>query len=225
MEEACTNFRAYLHSSGVSEALSMALLSLYKLSKKPTNPIEYIRQNLPPEQAETIAGLTNQLEDLKKDIEKLKKMLPKEMLPVKAEEAASQMGAESTFDGTETVFSDVTSTIAETVFSDATTTVADTVITEATAVTDAVPETIVDKVTESVISEAKTGAADRVSISSKANIAAAEKSSISSKTNMGGPETASISSKMKVRGAETASISSKTKVRGTDRASISSKAK
>lgn len=222
MEEACTNFRAYLHSSGVSEALSMALLSLYKLSKKPTNPIEYIRQNLPPVQAETIASLTNNLEDLKKDIQKLKKMLPKDMLPVNAEEAASQIGAETTIDGTETVFSDVTSTIAETVISEATTTVADTVISEATTEADtifsettagtaAVPETIVDKVTKSLISEAKTGASKSPSISSKTKTSAAETASISSKIKTGRAETVSMSSKTKIGPADGASISSKAK--------------
>lgn len=168
MEEACTNFRAYLHSSGVSDALSAALLSLYKTSKKPANPIEYIRQNLPPEQAETIAGLTHRLEDLKKDIEKLKKMLPKEVLPDPKGEDEEETGFESTFAGTETVFSDATSTVVDTVISEAaTTTIAETVTSEATtAVTETViSETIIEPGT--IMSDATIEAADTASIRSK----------------------------------------------------------
>lgn len=81
MEEACQNFRTYLHSSGVAEALSSTLLNLYRLNKKPTNPIEFIRQNLPPPLPDTIASLTAELDSLNKDIEKLRKMLPKDLRP------------------------------------------------------------------------------------------------------------------------------------------------
>lgn len=199
MEEACTNFRAYLHSSGVSEALSVALLSLYKLSKKPANPIEYIRQNLPPEQGETIDGLTRRLEDLKKDIEKLKKMLPKEVLPEPKQDvdgSVSKMDIESTFDGTETVFSDAATTIAETVLSEATTNVAETVISEATTnVAETViseanvePDTImsdatsvVETVADTLISDTTTKVAGTASISSEATKLEAQPSDTQSK--------------------------------------------
>lgn len=176
MEEACTNFRAYLHSSGVSEALSIALLSLYKLNKRPTNSIEYIRQNLPPEQAETIAGLTNQLEELKKDIEKLKKMLPKDVLPEPKEEVEgtmSEMGVESTWDGTETVFSDATTTVAETVISDATTTVAETVISDAittvagTVISDATTTVAGTEVSNTPTTVSETVISDTISVEEK----------------------------------------------------------
>lgn len=174
MEEACTNFRAYLQSSGVSEALSVALMSLYKLSKRPTNSIEYIRQNLPPEQDETIEKLTHRLHDLKKDIEKLKKMLPKEVLPVPKEDvdgSVAKTDIESNFDGTETVFSDAATTIAETVMSEATTNIAKTVQSEATVQPDTMMSdatSVVETVADTIISEATTKVAKTASISSKA---------------------------------------------------------
>lgn len=77
MEEACNNFRSYLNSSGCGEAISTSLSNLYKLEKKPANPIEFIRRNLPPSQKETVADLTAELADLNNDIEKLRSMLPK----------------------------------------------------------------------------------------------------------------------------------------------------
>lgn len=80
VEEACNNFRTYLHSSGVAEALSSALLSLYHAYPQPENPIEFIRQHLPPEQVETIATLKTQLTELRNDYEKLQNMLPKEVV-------------------------------------------------------------------------------------------------------------------------------------------------
>lgn len=78
MEEACNQFRSYLHSSGVADALAASLTSLYQLKKKPENPVEFIRQNLPPTQEETISGLTNELAELTNDIDKLREMLPKD---------------------------------------------------------------------------------------------------------------------------------------------------
>lgn len=102
MEEACQNFRTYLHSSGVAEALSSTLLSLYRLNKKPTNPVEYLRQNLPPPIPETIAGLQAELDDLNKDIEKLTKMLPRELRP----DRKDLDGAESVM--TESGWTDIT---------------------------------------------------------------------------------------------------------------------
>lgn len=184
MEEACTNFRAYLHSSGVAEALSMALLSLYKLNKKPANPIEFIRQHLPPEQAETIAGLTSQLEDLKKDIEKLRKMLPKDVVP----EIIQGTDGTMSLDGTETFFSDITSTVAETVVSGTITEVGtESVYSEATAATGTVTETVVSKAT--------TSAPDTASISSKTKIKASDTISIGSKATTKAPDTVSTSSK------------------------------
>ena len=190
MEEACTNFRSYLHSSGVSEALSVALLSLYKLSKKPANPIEYIRQNLPPEQGETTDGLTRRLEDLKKDIEKLKKMLPKEVLPVPKDEvddSVSKMDIESTFDGTETVFSDAATTIAETVLSEANTNVAETVISEATVEPDGIisdATSVVETIADTIITETTTEVAETASISSKATKVETQSSDTQPKENM-----------------------------------------
>lgn len=80
VEEACNNFRTYLHSSGVAEALSSALLGLYHANPQPENPIEFIRQHLPPEQVETIATLKSQLTELRNDYEKLQNMLPKEVV-------------------------------------------------------------------------------------------------------------------------------------------------
>lgn len=77
MEEFCNNSRSYLNTSGVGEAVSTSLSNLYKLEKKPANPIEFIRRNLPPTQKETVAELTAELADLNNDIEKLRSMLPK----------------------------------------------------------------------------------------------------------------------------------------------------
>lgn len=93
MDEACDNFRTYLASSGTSEALIVALTNLYRMGKRPNNPIEFIRQNLPPVHEETIASLTAELQALRKDCENLRKMLPKEELP--AENAEPKMESKS----------------------------------------------------------------------------------------------------------------------------------
>lgn len=79
--EACEKFKTYLYSSGVSDAILVPLISLCQMRRKPENPIEYIRQNLPPPEDFTVASLTNQLNGLRKDIENFRKMLPKETIP------------------------------------------------------------------------------------------------------------------------------------------------
>lgn len=81
MDEACDSFRDFIRSKGISDALASALESLHRLRRKPKNPIEFIRQNLPPVQEDTIADLTNELEALKKDIQNIRKRLPEKKIP------------------------------------------------------------------------------------------------------------------------------------------------
>lgn len=77
MDEKCDEFKSYLHSSGAMKALKEALASVYRLESWPANPIDFICQNLPCEQNETIAGLTNELEELRKIVEYLRSTVPK----------------------------------------------------------------------------------------------------------------------------------------------------
>lgn len=81
LKEACEKFRTFLYSSGVSDAIVVPLINLCQMRRKPENPIEYIRQNLPPPEDFTVASLTNKLNLLKKDIENFRKMLPEEKSP------------------------------------------------------------------------------------------------------------------------------------------------
>lgn len=83
MEDACNDFRTYFRSSGISTALVAALLSLYRMHNRPKNPIEYIRQHLPPVEEDTITSLTNLIKELKTDIANIRKRLPKKPLKPK----------------------------------------------------------------------------------------------------------------------------------------------
>lgn len=99
MEEACNSFRTYLNSSGIGEALETTLTALFQMKTWPANPMEFIRQNLPPAQNETTASLSAELIDLRKDIENLRKMMPKEdplPLPDIIEEPKHEDGTEQT---------------------------------------------------------------------------------------------------------------------------------
>lgn len=81
LEEACHNFRTYLESSGVSEILLSTLKTLAEMRHKPHNPVEWIRQNLPPVQEETIDTLTRELKELQKDLDTLRSMLTQNKIP------------------------------------------------------------------------------------------------------------------------------------------------
>lgn len=132
MEEACTKFRLFMESSGVSDAIYQTLLKLYKLEKKPNNSVEFLRQNLPPAQSETIAKLKSQLATLNKDIDRLNKMAERAQKSKKRKRVASRVGDETesvTTEYTETIFTDMT----DSAFSDVTDILAiGSVITEAT---------------------------------------------------------------------------------------------
>lgn len=83
MEEACNDFRMYFRSSGISSALVTTLKSLYQMRNRPQNPIEFIRQHLPPVEEDTTASLANLIAELKADIANIRKSLPKK--PPKSE--------------------------------------------------------------------------------------------------------------------------------------------
>lgn len=93
MEEACNDFRMYFRSSGISAALVTALMSLYQVRKRPQNPIEFIRQHLPPIEEDTTASLTSLVAELKTDIANIRKSLPKKppKAEIKEEEEAKSM--------------------------------------------------------------------------------------------------------------------------------------
>lgn len=69
MDGRCDQFQKYLHSSGAIKAIIDALVSLYYLESWPENPIDFICRELPSEQNEIIASLTNELEDLQKELQ------------------------------------------------------------------------------------------------------------------------------------------------------------
>lgn len=81
MDGACSKFRGYLHKSGVNDAFVVALTELYRKDERPFNPTEFIRQNMPPAQDESIASLTEELEKLEEEIASLRKMIPEDRLP------------------------------------------------------------------------------------------------------------------------------------------------
>lgn len=106
MEDACNKFQSYFYSSGVAEALRSTLVLLREMKKKPKNSVEFIRQNLPPAQTESIASLKYELAQLKKDLvwlmkaaakikpqtEKKKKGKNEDRNSVKAETVATESG-------------------------------------------------------------------------------------------------------------------------------------
>lgn len=81
MDEACDNFRSYFQSNGISEALTSIFTKLSRMRRRPENSIEFVRQNLPPAQEDTIARLTNELQELEKDIVGIRKRLPVKKIP------------------------------------------------------------------------------------------------------------------------------------------------
>ncbi|KAL6267648.1 hypothetical protein P5V15_000722 [Pogonomyrmex californicus] len=60
-------FRKYLERSGVMDALTKILVSLYEETEKPTDALEYIRKNL----GGTVDN-TSEIESLKKELEESK---------------------------------------------------------------------------------------------------------------------------------------------------------
>lgn len=101
MDEACNSFRDFIQSKGISDALVSAMESLHRLRRKPHNPIEFIRQNLPPVQKDTIASLTSELEELKKDIQNIRKRLPEKKVPEPEIEVIDEESEHEDFDDTE----------------------------------------------------------------------------------------------------------------------------
>lgn len=102
MDDACNKFRAYLHKSGVSEALMASITSLYNQSERPANATEYLRQNLPPVQMKTISGLTSELEDLQREIDALKKMLEQLRNPPPRSEGSDAGSEQKSVDSSDT---------------------------------------------------------------------------------------------------------------------------
>lgn len=125
MEDACIKFRSFFESSGVSEAITEALSKLFMLKVKPVDSVEFLRQNLPPPERETIKGLKSELAGLYKDIERLNKMA----LKAEKRKKKRKKPATNVEDGTESVITDYAETIVtESILTD---------ITEESAMTEA----------------------------------------------------------------------------------------
>ncbi|XP_011637655.1 c-Myc-binding protein isoform X1 [Pogonomyrmex barbatus] len=60
-------FRKYLERSGVMDALTKILVSLYEETERPTDALEYIRKNLGG-----IVDNTSEIESLKKELDESK---------------------------------------------------------------------------------------------------------------------------------------------------------
>lgn len=75
MEKSGNDFRAYLHSAGVFKSLVTAVVSLHQMRNRPENPVEFIRQHLPPVQEDTVDSLTRELDELKEDITAIRKII------------------------------------------------------------------------------------------------------------------------------------------------------
>lgn len=78
MDGKCHQFQNYLHSSGMMKALKEALASLFRLESWPANPIDFVCHNLLSEQNETVASLTNELEELRNKVQYLRNIVPEE---------------------------------------------------------------------------------------------------------------------------------------------------
>lgn len=68
-------FRRYLEKAGVLDSLTKVLVGLYEEPDRPTNALEYIKRYLGAPAAVDVDGLKRENEDLKKQVEKLKKQL------------------------------------------------------------------------------------------------------------------------------------------------------
>lgn len=163
MEETCIKYRAYLQQSGVMEAISDTLLELFQLGKenRPPNPTEFLRQNLAPAQTDSIASLTAELQELYNEIEKLRKIIPADMLPQRPEQSEA---GETIADGTESVVTE--SVITESVFSETTDA---TEMSEMTAMTEATGATELTAITEESAEIAESAVAESIADSNKSD--------------------------------------------------------
>lgn len=67
MESKRDDFRKYLERSGVTEALTKVLVSLYEESEKPNDALEYVRRNLGG-----ITEASGEMEQLRKELNEAK---------------------------------------------------------------------------------------------------------------------------------------------------------
>lgn len=75
IEEACTEFSAYLNISGAAEAASTALLDLFLLLEKPENPIEFVRENLDQSLNVELAKLKDEVELAKEELAEMNELI------------------------------------------------------------------------------------------------------------------------------------------------------
>jgi hypothetical protein len=69
------NFRKYLETGNVMEALTRALVSLYEEAEPPRDPLNYVREALGAGEGVDIEALVRRNQDLKEEIATLKQQI------------------------------------------------------------------------------------------------------------------------------------------------------
>ncbi|KAK8837799.1 hypothetical protein M9Y10_036337 [Tritrichomonas musculus] len=65
------NFRKYLESGNVMEALTRALVSLYEEPEQPSDPLNYIRQSIGAGEGVDVDALVRRNQELKEEVASL----------------------------------------------------------------------------------------------------------------------------------------------------------
>lgn len=65
------NFRKYLESGNVMEALTRALVSLYEEPEQPSDPLNYIRQSIGASEGVDVDALVRRNQELKEEVASL----------------------------------------------------------------------------------------------------------------------------------------------------------
>jgi uncharacterized protein involved in exopolysaccharide biosynthesis len=69
------NFRKYLETGNVMEALTRALVSLYEEPEQPSDPLNYIREAIGAGEGVDVEALVRRNQDLKEEIASLKQQI------------------------------------------------------------------------------------------------------------------------------------------------------
>ena len=75
MESKRENYRKYLESGKVMDALTKALVSLYEEPEQPEDPLNYIRQCLGASEGVDVDALVRENQELKEQIQNLTKQI------------------------------------------------------------------------------------------------------------------------------------------------------
>lgn len=81
------NFRKYLESGNVMEALTHALVSLYEEPEQPSDPLNYIRQSIGAGEGVDVDALVRRNQELKEEVASLTEQISELETKLNAQQA------------------------------------------------------------------------------------------------------------------------------------------